>query len=268
MNASKINSFDFYQEYNGHKVCHLEKLLPYLRESCDTLIWTAGDSSLDNKYWFRNKRKAVGAYEEVLVPPTSICDVTFWLNYMIEEQKGKGGDRMGAINTAVEATTLNERSFRLRAQDKFLRDNIEINDVLVVSVGGNDVALLPTPCTILSMAGLLSLPIKCVEYGSSCCTVPVDDCCCGCGASTISCAGSCPPCLGYFRHLFGIRVQKYIEKLTARTKPKKILVCMIYYLDENPTSSWAGAALGAMGYDRNPGKLQAFIKKTFEEATR
>jgi hypothetical protein len=28
------------------------------------LIWTAGDSSLDNKYWFENRGKALGAYAQ------------------------------------------------------------------------------------------------------------------------------------------------------------------------------------------------------------
>jgi len=74
--------------------------------------------------------------------------------------------------------------------------------------------------------------------------------------------------MGYLRHLFGVRVQKYIEALTAKTKPKKILVCMIYYPDENIHSpSWAHCALKAMGYDRNPKKLQAMIQTAFEQAT-
>jgi hypothetical protein len=55
-----------------------------------------------------------------------------------------------ALQLAVEATTLNERTFHLKPQDRFLRDNIQPNDVLIVSVGGNDVAMAPTPCTILS----------------------------------------------------------------------------------------------------------------------
>jgi hypothetical protein len=73
-----------------------------------------------------------------------------------------------------------------------------------------------------------------------------------------------------FRFLsrYFIRTQKYIEMLTSKTRPKKILVCMIYYLDENPMPSWAGPALELMGYNRNPAKLQQFIRKTFEEATR
>jgi len=171
------------------------------------------------------------------------------------------------LSTQVEATTLNERWYGLKSQDKFLQDNISSNDVLIVSIGGNDVAMAPTPCTILSLAGLLCLPVKCIEHGVTCCAVPVNDYCFGCGPSLCSCAGACPPCLGYFRHLFGTRVQKYIEQITSKTKPAKILVCMIYYLDENKTESWAGKPLEAMGYDSNPFKLQTFIRKAFVEAT-
>mmetsp|Transcript_8194 Transcript_8194/g.17148 ORF Transcript_8194/g.17148 Transcript_8194/m.17148 type:complete len:121 (-) Transcript_8194:437-799(-) len=42
---------------------------------------------------------------------------------------------------------------------------------------------------------------------------------------------------------------------------------MIYYPDENNVPSWANAALGTLGYDRNPGKIQLLIRKFFEEAT-
>ncbi|KAL3821671.1 hypothetical protein ACHAXA_006091 [Cyclostephanos tholiformis] len=117
------------------------------------------------------------------------------------------------------------------------------------------------------MAGLLCLPSACLDHGRSFGAVPVDDYCCGCGPSLASCACSCPPCLGYFRHLFGTRIQKYIEALTSKTRPKKVLVCMIYYPDENNVPSWANAALGTLGYNRNPAKLQLLIRKVFEEAT-
>eukprot|EP00804_Cyclotella_cryptica_P015462 CCRYP_008051-RA/>CCRYP_008051-RA protein AED:0.11 eAED:0.11 QI:843/1/1/1/1/0.8/5/188/146 len=63
------------------------------------------------------------------------------------------------------------------------------------------------------------------------------------------------------------RIQKYIEALTSKTKPAKILVCMIYYPDENNVPSWANASLGALGYNTNPGKIQLLIRKFFEEAT-
>jgi len=244
--TGKVSASEFYTEYHGHKVNHLSKVLPSLRASCDSLIWTAGDSSLDNKYWFRDTAEAVGAYQHALEPPISKCDVTYWLNYLsfsmtkAESSHTISKEKLAAINTAVEATTLNQRSRKLLPQDVFLRENIKSNDVLIVSIGGNDVALFPTPCTILSMAGALCLPTVCVENTCTCYALPCNDYCCGCGPSLFSCPGTFPPCLGYFRHLFGVRIQNYIEKLTLKTKPKKILVCMIYYLDEKNTMSWAG----------------------------
>lgn len=281
--TTKINSVHFYREYSGHRVEHLKQLLPHLRAASDRLIWTAGDSSLDNKYWFPDRDAAPRVYRDVLHPPQSKKDVTYWLNVLCEQVGSSSSSsttfpssaasqqqrhRTMAINTAVEATTLNERSFRLRPQDIFLRDNIQPDDLLVVSVGGNDVALLPCPCTIASILGLvLCLPKECTEKGCISCTVPVDDYCCGCGPSLCSCVGACPPCLGYNRHLFGTRVQKYIERLTSKTKPALILVCMIYYPDERNTPGWAGPALGALGYNRNPEKLQSLIRQAFQNAT-
>lgn len=67
--------------------------------------------------------------------------------------------------------------------------------------------------------------------------------------------------------MFGLRIQKYIEKICAKTKPKKILVCMIYYPAEEFSPSWSNRALGALRYDKDPSKLQGLIKKIFEEAT-
>lgn len=47
-----------------------------------------------------------------------------------------------------------------------------------------------------------------------------------------------------------------------------ILVCMIYFLDEKVVPSWANTSLGAMGYNQNPSKLQLYIRKLYEVATR
>jgi hypothetical protein len=210
MSQRKVNSKKFYAEYFGHKVKHLEILYPALRDASDSLIWTAGDSSLDNKYWFYDQQPAVGVYREVLDPPVSNADVTYWINYYLNENNDRSGNqsrnRLAAINTAVEATTINERTYRLRPQDCFLRDNMQPNDTLIVSIGGNDVAMAPTPCTIASILGLLwCLPTACMESGKVCATVPVNDYCCGCGASLCSCTCAVPPCLGYLKHLFGVR---------------------------------------------------------------
>mmetsp|Transcript_39240 Transcript_39240/g.91554 ORF Transcript_39240/g.91554 Transcript_39240/m.91554 type:complete len:263 (-) Transcript_39240:181-969(-) len=196
-------------------------------------------------------------------------DVTYWLNYHAENTGEISYPRYVAINTAVEATTLNQRhgGLSLTLQDIFLRDHMRSEDVLVVSVGGNDIALLPTPCTILSMGGLLCLPKGAIRDGLTCGSVQMEDCCCGCGASMISCTCGMPPCLGYFRHMFGTRVQLYIRALTKKVKPRKVLVCMIYHLDENPVPSWAGHFLNVIGYNKDPSKLKTIIEKVFIEAT-
>jgi hypothetical protein len=179
LDDSKVDSTSFYSEYHGHKVRHLERLLPKLRESSSNLIWTAGDSSLDNKHWFQSPRPAVGAYQDVLDPPVSNADVTYWLNYLCSPAECSPNNNptrqaMATINTAVEATTLNERTLRLRPQDRFLRDNIQPDDILIVSIGGNDVALYPTPCTIASILGLICcIPSSCLEKGCVCGSVPV-----------------------------------------------------------------------------------------------
>jgi len=41
---------------------------------------------------------------------------------------------------------------------------------------------------------------------------------------------------------------------------------MIYYPDERNSPSWASPALGALGYNTNPVKLQLLIRKAYEEA--
>lgn len=130
-------------------------------------------------------------------------------------------------------------------------------------------ALSPTPCTIAAIGGALCCPYAITDNGCTCATCPVQEYCCGCSTSLLSCLCAFPPCIGYLRHLFGFRIQRYIEALTSKTKPKKILVCMIYYLDENPnTLSWASPALGAMGYNSNPDRLQMVIRKMYSEGTR
>ena len=246
------------------------------RQPQSSLIWTAGDSSLDNKYWFNDERQAVpgSGYDEVLHPPVCNADVTYWLNYILKERRQKtvapATTKMpvAAINTAVEATTLNSRTWRLNPQDEFLRDKMEPDDILIVSVGGNDVAMAPAPCTICSVLFLTNcIPEICLDRACSCGTVPFDDYCCGCGSSLGSCVCAFPSCFGYMVHLFGTRVQKYVEKLTVKTRPQKIFVLMIYFPDENPTPSWAGPALSCLGYNRTPQKLQTLIRRAYVEAT-
>jgi len=84
-------------------------------------------------------------------------DVCYWLNYEAMQRK----QNIACINTAIEATSLNTRSCCLPNQDLFIRDNIKNNDYLIVSIGGNDIALSPLLCTILNIAILSCCTPKC-----------------------------------------------------------------------------------------------------------
>lgn len=260
-----INAHEFYGTYHGHQSRHLAVLEPSLRRG-RSLIWLAGDSSVDNKHWFGDCDHAVNGYEHVLSPPRSTMDVAFWLNKLVVERGLE--TRLAAINTAVEESTLGARACcRLLPQDRFLRDHVQAGDTVVVSVGGNDIALAPAPCTIVNMLALAKFtPTSCIEGGFGC-ALPIDDCCCGCGPGCLSTLLACPPGLGYFIHLFKVRMEAYLRNLTAVQRPRRILVCMIYFLDEASGGSWADITLASLGYNSNPAHLQAIIRRVFELAT-
>ena len=297
----------YYAPYHGHDVRHLGIALRKLREKHDSVVFFAGDSSLDNKFWFDEWSAARNGYEEVLRPQVMKKDVCYWMNDPNFEP------RRACLNAAVEATALDDRAFgKLLPQDAFIRDNIEKNDVLVVSVGGNDVALAPTACTAIHM-GILTrcTPLWCLGGDSNreaegserksslrfpqkppfACppnlyALPgsgAKNCDCGralCGAPgcVVGVCG-CPCGFGYAVDLFGNRVQNYVRRLCSRTKPKKVLVCTIYYpREKHPATtgdesvsgsgaSWADPALRALGYDQDPRHTRALIRAVHLHAT-
>lgn len=208
----------------------------------------------------------MNGYEGIIDPPQSRKDIAYWLNYEIVR---RGITRSVSVtNAAIEESSVGLRSCcRLLGQDQFIRSNITTKDILIVSLGGNDIALRPNLCTIIHMLTL----IKCCSIsalknagGSAC---PCDEYCGGCTMSSASDCLAWPCCYGYFLHLFGTRIQAYLENVTSKTRPKAIVVCMIYYPDEVATGSWADATLGALGYNSNPEKLQALIDVLFRDAT-
>jgi len=71
----------------------------------------------------------------------------------------------------------------------------------------------------------------------------------------------------YFIDLFKTRTTEYIEELTSKCKPKKIIVCLIYYPDEKTTGSWADRILGYLDYNKNPYRLQKVIYQIYKHAT-
>jgi hypothetical protein len=304
-----ISASSFYSEFHGHRIEHLQMILDAIRRhdtnetTRTSILWTAGDSSLDNKYWFRDTVPAIShtVYSELFQPPVMKPDVTYWLNELLVQQQQQQQQCQQnqslqqqpmnpnedhstsatttklyvAINTAVEATTLNERTFHLREQDIFIRDHIQPNDILIVSIGGNDIAMSPLCCTICSIVSLIyCIPTVCLQHqntitATACYTIPYDDSCYGCGWSLLSCC-STPfvPCLGYFYHMFRTRVQLYIERLTMKNKPTHIVIGTIYYPDEySHQSSWANLALSCLQYNTNPNKVQTLLQTIHYHAT-
>jgi hypothetical protein len=95
----KINSIDFYNNFSGHLIEHLtkiideksfiERLRSYNGLNKDRrVIFLAGDSSLDNKFWPLNdlnekllcNKPPINGYEDVLVVDNCVPDVAYQIN--------------------------------------------------------------------------------------------------------------------------------------------------------------------------------------------
>ena len=274
-----ISSNTFYNEYHGHRVEDLEIVYTHLRSiNNNRIIFLSGDSSLDNKHWFPERDEAINGYETILSPPRSKQDISYWMNYALLSyyQKNKNSiifqeDQLNwkVLNCAIEESTVGARACgHLLPQDIFIREKIQSEDILVISLGGNDIALKPSICTICNILSLTCCTTQsCLQY--SCGTsLPCDDCFCGCCCSCLSNFFAFPFGFGYFIHLFKTRIEILLNNMTRRTRPKYIFVCMIYYLDETPGNSWAEIALSALQYNQNPKKLQLIISKLFHYATK
>ena len=169
----------FYAEYHGHKVRDLQWIHSELRRECGRFVFLCGDSSLDNKHWFFSKEPggaipprefsddartapAINGYESVLggggranhdVEPRMAMDVNYWFNRIAAEELGPLD--CCTIMSSVEASTAADRHyFGLLSQDQFIRDVVSEDDTIVMSVGGNDVALAPTWATAVNIAFL------------------------------------------------------------------------------------------------------------------
>lgn len=247
-----LNTFSFYSSYFGHNINHLISLIRAFKalNPQKPFVFLAGDSSLDNKHWLKHAGKAqkgkspaltdclraVNGYDKILDPPVMLPDVSYHLNTLLPDYY--------TINTAVEEATIASK-LHLSEHDMFIKNNITYNDVLIVSIGGNDIALTPTLATIANMLLLVRLnDLDTIKKGPE------------------EAWG-----MDYFIKMFKDNVEAYILKLIGDMRPKKIIVCMIYYPDLLSTQGWADTSLSALGYDSHPEKLQEAIKQIFNYAT-
>lgn len=240
---SSISSRAYFREYHGHRLEHLDTVTNHLIARCNKrrIVWLAGDSSMDSKYWFEDSMPASSGYELLLTPPTAKQDLCAHLNALFA---ASGADHMACINAAVEESTLGQRSGSLLPHDQFIADHIRSNDVLMVSVGGNDIALRPSFGTVWNMLMMQMLN----------------------STETIAQGPDSTWGMRHFIGLFGAQLQDYLRRVCAKTRPAKIIVCMIYFPDEKQSGGWADRVLGYLSYYSNPKKLQTAIEQIFIHA--
>jgi hypothetical protein len=246
----KVNTSRFYGQWAGHPLSGISTFHQIIQSQRPDkpIVYLAGDSSLDNKYWVPITGpdyepppvEVPEIYNTVLDRPYPRPDVAFWLNHVL-------GDSATTLNLAVEATMLRDRDKDLLDHDKFIRDNISANDVLIVSVGANDIAMRPKIGTALRMVLLVwltSIPSlsKGTAWGMS-----------------------------YFKNLFHKQVQAYLSRLVEKQKPRAVVVCMIYYpleVSGPGEKGWADLPLRLLGYGHSPERLQAAIRAIYNFATK
>eukprot|EP01052_Picozoa_sp_SAG31_P025656 SAG31_NODE_2261_length_6065_cov_2.303051_5_plen_289_part_00 len=169
----------YYDVYHGHLPMHLCTVHALLRRrvGCGEFVYLAGDSSLDNKHWFFSPWEAkakqmerrtsfnavpVNGYEQVFAEPAwMVKDVSYWLNKAAESRFGTG--KVCTMMASIEESTMRDRHGpggrpRLLAQDAFIREHLTPADSVVISVGGNDIALSPTVRTVVNMLLLTRMP--------------------------------------------------------------------------------------------------------------
>lgn len=280
MSFSKLYQFSY--NYFGHPPEHLTTLVSAWRKERKNIVFLAGDSSLDNKVWIPtlDQERLLPCYNPLLEDDekkaniSGVPDVAHWWNTYLDVMAYSLPEKWQVLNCAVESSTLLDRGGALKdnpkfqifmkthaldmdvclhtnllPQDRLINKYITNRDILVVSVGCNDIVLRPTLKTIVKMGQLLYLN----------------------SLKTMQDAPQNAWGFAYFVDLFKTKIEAYIWKLIGDVKPLKILVCTIYFPDVEPGESWAEFILNLIDYKRGSKGaqfLQATIKAIFEHATK
>ncbi len=233
MNISTIQSTLFYASYKGHPLADLEVLHRHFRGIGRRIVWLVGDSSLDNKHWLFTDDKfvndltnpaytaaAVNGYQDVLLPPRSVKDVCYAMNTLLD------GTEYVCINAAVEEACLADSP---NAHDTFVAQHMGADDVLICSIGCNDIALKPSASTLAALAvGNYLVPRSLVDW-----------------------AARWAP-LNPLYDLFYTQTKAYVERFRAA----HVLVCTIYFPCETGRG-WANQLLTRLDTDKMRDAIRA-----------
>lgn len=164
-----VDALRFYRQYYGHPLEDLVSVKNYFRSVGKRIVWLVGDSSLDNKHWLfeedKNKStldisnvwcaEAINGYENIFDPPRMIRDVCYWVNTFLVNTN------LACINTAVEESCLKDSP---SAYDYFVISHIQDGDVVIISIGGNDLILKPSSSMLVAMGlGNYLIPQFCLD---------------------------------------------------------------------------------------------------------
>ena len=262
---------DFYRTYTGHESNALRLFAAAMRGAGGAggatqrrpLIWLAGDSSLDNKFWLKNTKRtpACNGEERALRFGGGAAELPEDVAHAANTLLAARGLPFGCVNAAIEESTLARRAGGvLLPQDEVLRDQLADGDVIIVSVGGNDIAFQPSLATIMALLRMLGLP---------CCCLPRLG-----GASDARLEDGTAPGFAHIAKIFGADTRDFVRALLSgpqRAQPALVIVNMIYHpLEANAGAcggGWADLALSALGYNSNPGRLQIVNRSLFRDAT-
>lgn len=222
----------YYSLYYGHT---LEDLKLSLQSFKNNKIYLAGDSTLDNKFWLKDQKVAsVNEYIELL--ESMMPDINYHINKLCQNKDLP----FTTINCAVEEAGITDKK-SLNGQDKFIRDNITSDDILVISIGGNDLILKGIMNIVSELFNVLFFKSK--------------------ADTLINFKDYIPNII----ELFTTKLNAYILELTSINKPKQIIVCGMYYPCIPVCESWANKVLNILQYDTQYSKVHNIIDIIFNE---
>lgn len=204
-----------HSNYHGYKIQDLEYAYEHLKDK--NIIYLCGDSSFDNKFWVE-RTKPSSNYDFLDTYPNDVCHN---INQNIPSD-------YACINCAVEETCLKDRDDNLLPQELFMVSKLKERDIILISLGGNDIALKPSVDIMFSL-GTYLLFENSISYN-------------------------------YLYLYFETRFKKYLERINH----KNVYLCGLYFPCVKG-NGWCDTTLNLIGYNSNPLKIQKLIKKLYTD---